>query len=96
MSAYSCTLYERISYYSKCYWNSLKTQDFRKRVKTLITRNYPVAEELLARVKDLGDAGSIRVGAHREDMHLIEVGDLLQELPGKGSQSAVVEHGVTR
>ena len=82
--------------YSKHHWNSLKAKDFRERVETLISRNYPVTEKLLARIKYLGDAGSIRVGAHSEDMHLIEVRDLLQELHGKWSQSAVVEHGVTR
>ena len=29
-------------------------------------------------------------------MHLIKLGDLLQELSGKGSESTVIEHGVTR
>lgn len=63
-------------------------------VEELCPGNNPITEELFLRVEDVSDAGSIVLCAHGEDMHLVELRDLLQELAGIGPQATVVDHGV--
>ena len=42
------------------------------------------------------DTGSVRLGAHREHMQLVQLGNLLQEETGVRPQPAMIDHRVAR